>query len=169
VVYALKYDGWSRIADELAARMSRIPLQHDAALGQRATRCQGGAARRVLVPVPLSARKLKERGYNQSELLARALADRTDSSCAPNLLVRMRDTTSQTRLTPEQRLHNVADAFRVDPVVLARHADALVVIVDDVVTTGATLNACAAALAAAGARAIGFVTFGRAADPRASR
>jgi predicted amidophosphoribosyltransferase len=78
--------------------------------------------------------------------------------------VRTHFTSSQTRLTPEQRLHNVAGAFRV-----AAHRRPLraahVVLVDDVVTTAATLNACAAALFAGGARIISYVTFGRARLP----
>ncbi len=70
-------------------------------------------------------------------------------------------TASQTRLTPEQRLHNVAGAFRV-PADVARLRGLHVLLVDDVVTTAATLNACATALFDGGARIISYVTFGRA-------
>jgi predicted amidophosphoribosyltransferase len=81
-----------------------------------------------------------------------------------DVLIRTHFTSSQTRLTPEERLRNVSGAFRVtgDP---ARLRGAHLVLVDDVVTTAATLNACAAALFAGGARIISYVTFGRARLP----
>jgi predicted amidophosphoribosyltransferase len=81
-----------------------------------------------------------------------------------DVLIRTHFTSSQTRLTPEERLRNVSGACRVtgDP---ARLRGAHLVLVDDVVTTAATLNACAAALFAGGTRIISYVTFGRARLP----
>ena len=78
-----------------------------------------------------------------------------------NVLARKRATESQTRLTPGERLHNVAGAFDVI-VPRARLAGQHVVLVDDVITTAATLNACAVALYTGGTRIISYVTFGRA-------
>ncbi len=114
----------------------------------------------MVVPVPLAAGRRRERGYNQSALLAAALAAAWRIEMVEPL-ARSRATESQTRLTPGGRLRNVASAF-VTAVsrneLIGRH----VVLVDDVVTTAATLNACAAALHAGGARIITYVTFGRA-------
>lgn len=153
LVHALKYDGWHALAPGLAARMARLPWPADVR-----------EERTALVPVPLSARREHERGFNQSERLASPLAALLGIPQWPDVLVRTTFTSSQTRLTPEERLRNVSGAFRVDgdP---ARLRGAHLVLVDDVVTTAATLNACAAALFAGGARVISYVTFGRACLP----
>jgi len=117
-----------------------------------------GAAR--LLPVPLSPARLRARGYNQSEQLARALGRRWGWPVV-DLLVRTRDTATQTALTPVARLANVAGAFAARRDV----AGSVLILVDDVFTTGATIAAAAQALAAAGATYIVGVTFGRAVIP----
>jgi ComF family protein len=152
-VHAFKYDGWHALADGMAARMARLSWPEDVR-----------SERAALVPVPLSIRRERERGFNQSERLASALGRRIGVDVWRNVLVRTTFVSSQTRLTPEERLRNVSGAFRVigDP---ARLRGAHLVLVDDVVTTAATLNACAAALFAGGARIISYVTFGRARLP----
>lgn len=114
----------------------------------------------TVVPVPLHPRKLAERGYNQSALLgsyvARALEARFDTAT----LVRHRATDAQARLDRDARLQNVAGAFGVrNP---KRVAGRSFVLVDDVMTTGSTLNACAAALLEAGATSVAYVTLARA-------
>lgn len=152
-MHALKYGGWWRLADEMAERMGRLSWPDDVV-----------AERAALLPVPLSPRRLRRRGYNQSECLARELARRWQVPLWCGVIDRTHFTSSQTRLTPEQRLDNVAGAFRVVGEG-ARLRGAHVVLVDDVVTTGATLNACATGLFAAGARIISYVTFGRARLP----
>ena len=118
--------------------------------------------RAALVPIPLSRSRARERGYNQSALLAEELARRWRISVWPDVVVRSRATRSQTELTPEQRVGNVAGSFQLDE----RHRDRIsgkhIVLVDDVVTTAATLNECARVLYAGGARIISYVTFGRA-------
>ena len=118
--------------------------------------------RRALVPVPLSAKRERERGYNQSERLARALAQHWQISVWSDVLLRTRHTETQTRLTPGDRLRNVSGAFCARESARNMLRGAQVVLVDDVVTTAATWNACAAALCDGGARIISFVTFGRA-------
>jgi ComF family protein len=118
----------------------------------------------ALVAVPLARRRERERGFNQSLLLADALSRITRVPVWPDVLQRTHFTSSQTRLTPEERLRNVSGAFRVAGDA-ARLRGAHLVLVDDVVTTAATLNACAAALFAGGARVISYVTFGRARLP----
>jgi ComF family protein len=150
IVGALKYDGWTAAADGMAERMARLGWPRDV-LEERA----------AVVPVPLAPSRYRERGYNQSELLARGVARRWNVAVWTECLARARGTTSQTRLTPDERRQNVSGAFRaVAGAVNFRGAH--LVLVDDVVTTAATLNECATALYEAGARIISYVTFGRA-------
>jgi ComF family protein len=151
IVHALKYDGWAATCDGMAERMARLSWPDDVLL-----------ERSLLVPVPLAAARRRERGYNQSEILARALGARWRVRVDGEALERTRETQSQTRLTPGDRLRNVAGAFRAAQRATAGLRGAHVVLVDDVVTTAATLNSCAAALMDAGARIISYVTFGRA-------
>jgi ComF family protein len=151
IVHALKYNGWSAVAGGMAERMARLDWPADVI-----------AERAALVPVPLAPERERERGYNQSTLLADALAARWRIPVWRGCLARVRSTGTQTRLTPEQRRHNVSGAFRVPAPAHAEIRGAHLVLVDDVVTTGATLSECAAALFAAGARIMSIVTFGRA-------
>lgn len=154
IVHALKYGGWHSAADGIAERMARVAWPYELA-----------ASRTTLVPAPLSASRLRERGYNQSEELARALARRWRLPVWCDVIERVRATDTQTRLTPAERLANVSGAFRARESARGMLRNAHVVLVDDVVTTAATLNACAAALLAGGARTLSYVTFGRAPAP----
>ena len=151
IVHALKYGAWSATATGMAERMSRLSWPLDVV-----------EERTALVPVPLAAARRRERGYNQSERLASALAAHWSLPVWNGVLVRARETTTQTRLTPEDRLRNVRGAFRAAPEARDLLRGAHVVLVDDVVTTAATLNECASALHAGGARILSYVTFGRA-------
>jgi ComF family protein len=102
----------------------------------------------VLVPVPLHRRRLRERGYNQSALLARELGKLTALPVVSDCLVRIRSAAPQARAaTAAERRSNVAGAFTCCD---ARLEGRRVLLIDDVATTGATLNACAGALKAAG-------------------
>lgn len=103
----------------------------------------------VLVPIPLSKERLRERGYNQAERIARrALADLPGVTIAP-VLARLRDTLPQTSLSRRKRLENMAHAFRAIGPVSDAHT---YIVFDDVSTTGATLAAATRALSEAGAR-----------------
>lgn len=113
----------------------------------------------VVVPIPLSERRLRERGYNQAGLLARAFAELTNLHYAPDSLRRIRHTESQVNLTAAQRHTNVAGAFQAPARPVAGRA---IVLMDDVCTTGATLVAAAEALRAAGAADVWGFTLGRA-------
>ena len=103
----------------------------------------------LVVPVPLHPRRLAARGYNQAALLAQPLARWLGARHAPELLVRTVDTTPQVRLSGPERRGNLAGAF--DARRRQRIAERRILLVDDVVTTGATLHACRSALLAAGA------------------
>jgi len=151
IVHALKYGAWPGAADGMADRMARLAWPADVV-----------AERSALLPVPLAASRARERGFNQSERLARPLARRLGMEVWDDLLERARSTTSQTRLTPAERRRNVSGAFAVVPGAASRLRGAHLVLVDDVVTTASTLNACAEALFTAGARIVSYVTFGRA-------
>jgi ComF family protein len=113
----------------------------------------------AVVPVPLSAARLRERGYNQAALLARGLADLTGLRPLAGAVARVRDTPSQVGLLAEERWRNMRGAFRARP---ERAAGRVIILVDDICTTGATLLSCAAALRAAGAAEIWGLTLGRA-------
>jgi ComF family protein len=112
----------------------------------------------VLVPVPLHERRLRERGFNQSELLAVELARRTARPVAGDALARVRETSSQAGLSPGERVENVRGAFAAS----ARLDGRSVLLVDDVCTTGATLYACARALKRSGAATVQAVVATRA-------
>ena len=103
----------------------------------------------IIVPVPLHAVRERERGYNQSMAIARGLARTTGFPMAPELLARVRKTKDQTKLTPAEREKNVRGAFQVRQAGGCAGHD--IILVDDVMTTGATLAECARTVLADGA------------------
>jgi ComF family protein len=106
----------------------------------------------VLVPVPLAAGRRRQRGFNQAELIARGVGERLGWELRPGCLVRTRETPQQMRLTGAERRANVAGAFACpEPAAVAGRR---VAVLDDVMTTGSTMGACAEALKAAGARRV---------------
>ena len=115
----------------------------------------------IVTPVPLHWLRLALRRYNQAALLANAFADSAGRACIPDLLERIRRTPSQGHLGRSERQKNVAGAFRVRPRHRDRIAGARILLVDDVLTTGATARACTKALLAAGAAAIDVATLAR--------
>ena len=107
---------------------------------------------KVLVPVPLHRKRLRERGYNQSSLLARELSKLTDLAVVDDCLVRQRYASPQARASNvDERQRNVADAFVCCD---SRLKGKQVLLIDDVSTSGVTLDACAAALKAAGTASV---------------
>jgi ComF family protein len=115
----------------------------------------------LVTPVPLHWLRLALRRYNQAALLAQALAATAGRTCLPDLLKRTRRTPSQGHLSRSERQKNVAGAFCVHPRYRDNVAGARILVVDDVLTTGATARACAKALLAAGAAAVDVVTLAR--------
>jgi ComF family protein len=151
LVHELKYGGWHALAAPMAARMGRMTWPEDVV-----------RERTALVAVPLAGSRQRERGFNQSERLASGLATHWGIPVWNDVLARARSTETQTRLTPEARRRNVSGAFHAITAARPRLHGAHILLVDDVVTTGATLVECASALLDGGARIVSFATFGRA-------
>jgi len=148
MVHALKYGG----LDYLAPLMAEEMLHRFAQLPEL-------AMADLIVPVPLHRFKLRQRGYNQSELLAQHFAHCIGLPFCGNCLVRVRNTPSQTTLGRAGRLQNMTGAFAcVRPEVVKGKT---VLLIDDVATTGATLEGCAQALKQGGAKQVLAYTYAR--------
>ena len=147
LVHALKYHGWRGAGDFMGAEMAR-----------RA----GGAVESAhyVVPVPTSRRNLRRRGYNQAAVIAAALAARLDGSLLP-CLERRSQRSTQTALNPMQRRANVSGAFVMVETFADRVAGRRLLLVDDVITTGATLVAAVEALRSAGPESVTAYAFAR--------
>ncbi len=113
----------------------------------------------IIIPIPLSQQRRVERGYNQVEEIARPLAWNGNWICQPNALQRVKHTQSQVKLNAVQRKENVKGAFQADPHLVAGKN---VLILDDVITTGATVSEAAIALKTAGAKQVYAYSFARA-------
>lgn len=138
IAHSLKYSGVQALGTELGRRIAAEML-----------------VKRIradfLVAVPLHKRRLRERGYNQSDLIARGIAEVTGIPVRNDLVRRIRWTSTQTTLSLEERQKNVAEAF--ECTIQDLHGSAIMV-VDDVITTGATIASCGSALKKAGASRI---------------
>jgi ComF family protein len=116
----------------------------------------------IIAPVPLHWRRLVRRRYNQAAILANALSKASDVPALSDLLLRKRPTASQGEMrSPRARRLNVAGAFTLNPRHSAAIKDRQIVLVDDVLTTGATVTACARTLKRAGAGEVSVVTLAR--------
>jgi len=148
LVHALKYHQSLQVLEDIVVIMRATPGYVDWVRGA------------VLVPVPLHPRKRRERGYNQSHLLAECCVQAAEGQAEVNeLLVRVVDTESQTHYDRETRQENLKNAFALAPGGTINPA-LRYLIVDDVFTTGSTLNSCAAALRRSGVLSLDVVTFG---------
>lgn len=152
LVHLLKYEQLRPAANVLGAKLAEVLKRSGFAEGDPT----------LVIPVPLHPSKRRQRGFNQSELIARCAVrhfDRSRFALHSGNLRRTRATTSQTGLTSHQRRENVRGAFVVTIPGMVK--DRSVVIVDDVYTTGTTLNECARVLRAAGAKQIAVATVAR--------
>ena len=111
----------------------------------------------LLVPVPLHKRRMRDRGYNQSALLAKEVANRTGLPVAQDVLVRTKDTPPQVSLSHTERVRNVEGSFACVGNVRGKR----IILVDDVVTTGSTMSACGTSLRAGGASSVWGVALAR--------
>jgi len=148
LVHGLKYNGADYFASTMGLQMARNFACYPEL-----------SSAQLVVPVPLFDSRKRHRGYNQSELLARCFSTYTGLPVAADLLVRSRDTLSQTHLGRKARLENMTDAFicpRPDKV-----KGKIILLIDDVATTGATLEGCATALRQAGAKRVLAYTYAR--------
>lgn len=146
-VHALKYKGRHDVARPVALLLARRWSDVDLDVAG-------------LVPVPLGRRRRRERGYNQAAVLARELGRILTLPVHTDVLRRVRETRPQVKLTGDERLHNVADAFAA----ASTARDCAWLLIDDVCTTGATLGACAEALHRAGATDVYATTVTRTSD-----
>jgi ComF family protein len=148
MVHLLKYRGMHRLSLTVAGIMANCP-EAGSVIAQAD----------ILVPVPLYFWRKLRRGYNQSEKIAEALAHICGKQLETGALARIRSTKTQTLLSVEQRKNNVAGAFKVvNPQAISGCKACLI---DDVMTTGATMSACATALKEVGASSITAYTFAR--------
>ena len=143
-IHRFKFESGRSLADTLAATMSRE-------IGELSTET-------AVVPVPLHHNRLDERGYNQSSLLARILSADYGLTMAEGIMVRIRDTMAQMSLPPVERRRNVRGAFAT---VAGVEMPKSVLLVDDVVTTGSTVDECARVLKAAGVERVTVAAIAR--------
>ena len=151
LVARFKFSGEPGWADALAEHMALAP-----GVAEEIGQCD------LVLPLPLASRRLAERGFNQALLLAQRLAPaRTE----PRLLLRLRETGSQATLDRQARRLNVRHAFGVDPLRIHEVAGRAVLLVDDVMTSGASLHAAAQAVRQAGARRVAALVLARTDEP----
>ncbi|MCC7449417.1 MAG: ComF family protein [Anaerolineae bacterium] len=148
-IHALKYKGQWRYAKPLSERL-QVELT------------RSGWMPTLITAAPLHEARLRERGYNQSALLAEPVAQSFRLPFRPDAIQRIRDTRPQVGLGRQERQINVADAFHAEPTLVKNQQ---IVIVDDVYTTGATLRSCASALLEAGAMQVWAITVASAKHP----
>ncbi len=144
-VHALKYQNNQALGDYFAGDLADLVIKNNWKID-------------LVVPVPLSLKREVERGYNQASCLAKPLANRVGLRFHPYGLERTRETPSQVGLTGDERRKNVLGAFNAFPELVTGKS---ILIVDDVMTTGATLFACVHALKSAGANDVFCLTLGR--------
>jgi ComF family protein len=148
LVQRLKYNDRLELAEAMGSMMARAGAELTADAD-------------AIVPVPLHLFRFWRRQFNQATLLARVVAEQADVPLEPSLLERRKPTASQVGLTRAERAENVTGAFRVPKDLRPQVEGRRILLVDDVLTTGATANAAATILLRAKARAVDVLTFAR--------
>ncbi|MGD8458653.1 MAG: ComF family protein, partial [Anaerolineales bacterium] len=156
---------WGNHEGPLRQALHKLKYRRDISLGDELSECLIDVVREnkikgdLVVPVPLSAKRLRERGYNQAALLARPLALAFDIPYHPRSLKRIKETQTQVGLSIAQRRENVKGVFYANPVQVKGKT---VILVDDVMTTGATINEAGRTLKLAGANQVIGLTLAKA-------
>jgi ComF family protein len=153
IIHQLKYRGWPEIARPMGTRMAAVRLPPEA------------RAAALCVPVPTTARRQRERGYNQAALLCAAFA-RASGRTVVDALIRQAGRGTQTSLQPVARRANVAGAFSLDTRMKPALRGRNILLIDDVLTTGATAIACTRILEKADVTGVTLMTWARAIDAR---
>ena len=148
-LYRFKYDGRREYADFFGLEMARAAERFFAQTGP-------GHRPDLLIPVPCSKKRLRERGYNQAAILARQVSRKTGIPVAEDLLIRAKDTLVMRTLSASERQNNLKKGFLVYGNGVRLKS---IMLIDDIYTTGATIDACAGALLEAGAKEVSFLTF----------
>lgn len=150
LVHALKYEGWPELAAVMGRELAKLEVPKAPPTAQS-----------VVVAVPTTAGRLTRRGYNQAELLARTVAEERRLPLR-RAIIRVSEGRSQTALTPSERRENVRGVFAPASPREAGVGGADVLLVDDVLTTGATACEAASTLVDLGARSVTLLAFARA-------
>ena len=141
IIHHLKYQNFKSLAKPVGIFMAE-KIKRSGLIGDQS----------LLIPVPLHPTRVRERGYNQSDLLSNVIAEATGIEHNNNILTRIRYTRSQTALKAVERSANVKNAFKVSQ--REKIKQKTIILVDDVITTGATMNACAKELIKNGAKEV---------------
>ncbi len=149
VIHALKYEEMTALGEMYGETIGAALREHP-----------DYADIRVIVPVPLHAQKERERGYNQSAWICNGIARAMGLPVTAGVVRRRKNTRSQTKLSAALRLDNVKDAFEANAASAGTIRDAKILLVDDVITTGATIHSCALPLRSAGAAAVVCASIG---------
>ena len=157
VIFALKYGGRADIGDTLGEILfDRMMSEYEAD--------ELAAMYDAVVPVPVYTEKLKKRGFNHAELIGRGFAKRAGLRFDPGMLVRTRETVAMKGLGPEERRANIRGAFEIRNSRLPLVEGAGILLIDDIFTTGSTIDETASLLKAHGAKRVDFLAFAAAGD-----
>jgi competence protein ComFC len=135
VIHQLKYQGIKSHGIKLGEEVGIKMMSTDSYIGAD-----------FLIPIPLHSLKKRERGYNQSELICKGISNKTSIPVANSIIIRNKYTQTQTKLTLDERKINMSDAFIINPKYTDKAKQKKFILVDDVITTGATINSCAKTL-----------------------
>lgn len=138
LAHALKYDGFESVGTLLGRELGKAMVER-------------GVGGDMIVPIPLHKVKLRERGFNQAEAIARGVSEITGIPVRADLVLRCRATKTQTKLGITERQKNVEDAFEVTDKEVECIEGKVCILIDDVITTGATIASCAKSLIERGA------------------